>query len=144
VPPWQEDFHGHPIGDPANRPRPTLEGLAEITGKLEEKLVIVGRPGNGGNGGGDLGALAQVLALLQRQIGGDSYYLQGPCERGPDGALLPPAEVPIPAANDTLSGVLFRLDALAALLQAHKDAGQPTCVKQRQGAPVTVILREEP
>ena len=144
TPEWGEDFWGDVIGDPSWRPRPTLDGLAEITGKLEQKLYLMARPDAVPPVTGDSAKIAKILALLEVSTGADAYFLQGPCERGPEGMLLPPVEVPIPGSSDTLSAVLWRLDAIASLIQAHKNAGQPTCVRQRQGKPVTVILREDP
>jgi hypothetical protein len=145
VPEWKEDFQGKPIGQPAQRPAATAEGTAEFLGKIEQKLVIVGDmiktiPPTNVN---PPDWLDELLAWLMSAYDGGSYQLQGPCERQPDGTLKPPVKVEWQGGVGATSEVSKKIDALAALIQAHKDMGQPVCIKERKGQPVTVILREK-
>lgn len=144
TPPALEDFWGDPIGQPSARPRPTLEGIAAETGKLEQKLRIIGNPNR--PAGGVPPNLADLLKTLWDTINAiypaGAYELAGPCERDKEGNLLPPVVAAWDGGLGSFGELNAKVDALAELIQAHKTMGQPTCIKQRRGAPVTVILRE--
>lgn len=142
-PDWEEGFGDSVIGHPSERPAPTLEGLAEITGKIEQKLRIIhDRQGDGAPPvpGQDYAQL--VWEILSGAYPPGSFLLVPPCDRLPDGTMAPPVEVPWPGGVGPLAELNEKIDALASLLQAHKDQGQPVCVRQREGRKVTVILRE--
>jgi hypothetical protein len=137
-------FLGQPIGQPSARDRATLPEIARQAGKLEQKGQVLGDLQQSGGLDPDLvAALAELRAWLNAYSPGGVYTLAGPCERGPDGSLLPPVEVEYPATTGPVDAIAARIDAIAYLLQVHKIMGQPACVKERKGAPVTVILREK-
>lgn len=127
-----------------NGPRPTPEGIAQELGRLEQKLARLSDPGPAGNGDGTdrLGLLFQILGnvvefLTSIQSGG-GYGLSSPCELDENGERIV-TTVEYSGAPTTLGVVLNKLDALAALLQAHKDLKQPICKqKPAVGQPVTV------
>lgn len=142
VPDWLEDFLGTPIGHPSERPPATAQGTAAMLGKLEQKLRVIGdRLGQGGGGAGGIGDLTDAIQLLlsfwQTPYPAGQYTLENPCK---------PQEEPLtakwPGGAGEVSELNAKLDALAELVQHHKTMGQPVCIKERQGQPVTVILRE--
>lgn len=142
-PDWEEDFGDTVIGHPSERPAPTLEGLAEITGKIEQKLRVIHerqRDDLPPVSGQDYARL--VWEILTSAYPPGSFLLVPPCDRLPDGTMAPPVEIPWPEGVGPLAELSEKIDALASLLQAHKDQGQPVCVRQREGRKVTVILRE--
>jgi hypothetical protein len=107
-----------------------------------------GPPGGGDGGGGQLPGLpdipwdklAELLLSFDPQGG---YSITGPCERGPDGELLPPRAAAWGASTGLERNILKRVDALAELLQHHKDLKQPICPPGRAvGQPVTVTFEE--
>ena len=143
TPSWQETFLGRPIGQPASRDRATLPEIARQTGKLEQKSVALGEQQQSGGLDPELvDLLKELWERLNSSSPGGAYLLSGPCERNPDGSPMAPVAVEWPRTPGPIEGVSAKIDALAALLQVHKTMGQPACVKERQGKPVTVILRE--
>jgi len=136
-------FLGQPIGQPSARDRATLPELARQAGKIEQKNLVLGDlQQSGGLDPALVDLLSELRAWLKSEAPGGVYALSGPCERAPDGSLLPPVEIEWPRTSGPIGAVVARLDAIAALVQVHKTMGQPACVKERQGKPVTVILRE--
>lgn len=127
-----------------NGPRPTPEGIAQELGRLEQKLARLSDPGSAGNGDGTdrLGLLFQILGnvvefLTSIQSGG-GYGLSSPCELDENGERIV-TTVEYSGAPTTLGVVLNKIDALAALLQVHKDLKQPICKQTPAvGQPVTV------
>lgn len=141
VPDWLEDFWGEAIGQPEARPQPTLEGIARETGKLEQKLRIIGNPSRPLPGLPDgLPELAgKLLDILMSIDGGGEYTLSSPCQTNPDGSPADPVVVSLPPSVGWNANVVKRIDALAELIQAHKDLKQPVCLSHAaQGEPVTV------
>lgn len=127
-----------------NGPRPTPEGIAQELGRLEQKLARLSDPGPGGPGDGTdrLGLLFQILGQLVEFLtsiqSGGGYGLSSPCELDDNGNRIV-TTVEYSGAPTTLGVVLNKLDALAALLQAHKDLKQPICKQTPAvGQPVTV------
>jgi hypothetical protein len=144
TPPGEEDFLGQPIGQPGTAPPPTLEGIAQEVGKIEQKLRIIGSQPPAG--GGDLGALLDliqlILTLLQSAYGPGSYEISGPCEPQFPGGGAQVREASWGAGVGGFAMVRDRLDALAELLQHHKDLRQPVCATKASGEEVTVIFEE--
>jgi hypothetical protein len=125
--------------------------MAREMGRQEQKLNrLLARPTGGGGGGEppqfpDLSWLQDLLQLLTSIDGPGGYQLQGPCEVGPDGEPVPPRVAEWGASVGLERAVLKRVDALAELLQHHKDLRQPICTPGRaQGQPVTVTFEEVP
>jgi hypothetical protein len=107
-------------------------------------MLSDGLPGGGGGGGvpADF-PWAQLVEFLLSIDGAGAYELQGPCERGPGGELLPPRVAEWGVSVGIPSTIVKRLDALAELLQHHKDLKQPICTPGRAvGQPVTVTFEE--
>jgi hypothetical protein len=140
---------GNPIKIVPRPVPPTLEGIAQEVGRLERKMEVA----LGDNSGGQpdwlekVGAIAngigRLLELLAALDSGTVYTLQSPCEKDAQGNPLPPTEIEVPAALSMIGAVLNRVDALAELLQVHKDLKQPSCKNPRpQGEPVTVQFEE--
>jgi hypothetical protein len=132
---------------PATRPPATLKGIATEVGKIEGKLalmlgaeppVIPGTnvPANW------LGKLWEILSNVEPA---GSYTISGPCEVDENGdPIVEIRERPWPLALNPFAAIEHRLDALALLLQDHKDLRQPVCKVRgnMQGREVTVNFRE--
>jgi hypothetical protein len=144
TPPGEEDFLGQPIGQPGTAPPPTLEGIAQEVGKIEQKLRIIGSQPPAG--GGDLGALLDliqlILTLLQSAYGPGSYEIEGPCEPQFPGGGPQVREASWGGGVGGFAMLRARMDALAELLQHHKDLRQPVCATKASGEEVTVIFEE--
>lgn len=130
-----------PVSVPA-----TLSGIAAEVGRLETKMrLALEAPGAGGPELLDrLEGLGRLLEGIGATPGPDPagrYELDSPCEVTEAGALKPPVEVDFPESAPGFPAVLKRLDALAELLQAHKNLRQPSCKQRRPtGDPVTVTF----
>jgi hypothetical protein len=131
----------------ANGPRATPVEMAKELGRIEQKLELMLRAGGQGGGLPDwlqiVGDLAKAIynALVDGAPDG-SYSLSSPCELDEDGKRII-REVQIPAASDNWSRLQVRIDALAELLQVHKDLKQPNCKpKPPQGEFVTVNFEQ--
>ena len=96
-------------------------------------------------GGAIGGAVFSALnSFLTTDYEGGTYVLEGPCERDANGDPVEvKEEIEIPTAA-TFESVLYRLDALAELLQAHKNFRQPVCyVKPGEGNARTIWFQSE-
>ena len=127
-----------------NGPRPTPEGIAQELGRLEQKLARLSDPGPGGLGDGTdrLGLLFQILGKLVEFLTainfGGVYSLSSPCVLDENDERIV-STVEYEGAPTTLGVVMNKIDALAALIQVHKDLKQPNCTpKKPVGQPVTV------
>jgi hypothetical protein len=147
--PNQHQTPGGPVGGGGQAPPPTLEGIAQELGRQESKLnLLLSRPapdpgGGGGGGGGGFPDLSGLLQLLTTIDGAGGYQLTGPCESAVEGQPPEPrvAEWGLTIGLEAL--LVKRLDAIAELIQHHKDLRQPTCPPGRaQGQPVTVTFQE--
>lgn len=128
-------------------PAPTLQGIAQEVGRIERKLEVMNTPNAPGN-------LIDKFDLLRDLIGplveaflsstsGTTYTMDSPCEVDAEGFKLPAVEVEAPGALTYFGLVLNRLDALAELLQVHKNLKQPNCrQKPPTGEFVTVNFEE--
>lgn len=127
-----------------NGPRPTARGIAQELGRLEQKLARMQNPGPGGDGDGTdrLGLLFQTLNrlvdFLTSITAGGGYELSSPCVLNDfDERIVTTVEYG--GGLSSLDVLSNKIDALAALIQAHKDLKQPMCKpKKPVGQPVTV------
>jgi hypothetical protein len=144
TPPTIEITPDGPVGFPSEFPRADLTGIAQEVGKIEQKVLqLLNRPPIEPFDPDTLEILGQILNFLSSVYGPGSYEIQGPCEVGPEGD--PPA--PLVAAWSGGIGQLDQLekkvDAIAELLQYHKNLKQPICRRSISGTPVTVLFEEE-
>ena len=127
-----------------NGPRPTPEGIAQELGRLEQKLAKMLNPGPDGPGDGT--DRQQLLEQRMRQIwefltsitASGGYGLSSPCELDDNGERIV-TTVEYGGGFNSLDVLSNKIDALAALLQVHKDLKQPICKQTPAvGQPVTV------
>jgi len=147
VPVTQPDAHFPVPGAPpvtGNGPRPTPEGIAQELGRLEQKLARLSDPGPEGPGDGsdrlqlisDL--IGRLIEFATSMTSGGGHSLSSPCELDENGDRIVST---VEYSGDTNSlGVLSnKIDALAGVLQVHKDLKQPNCKQAPAvGQPVTV------
>jgi hypothetical protein len=126
-----------------------MEGMAAELGRIEDKLLqLLKRPAPdpGGGGGGPLPDLSDLFGLLQLLTsidGAGGYELSGPCESPVGGEPAPPRVAEWGPSIGLEALLVKRLDAIAELIQHHKDLRQPTCAPGRAvGQPVTVTFEE--
>ena len=135
VPVTPPDAHFPVPGAPpvtGNGPRPTPEGIAQELGRLEQKLARLSNPGPGGPGDGTdrLALLADVLGRIYEFLtsitDSGTYTLSSPCELDENGnrVVVP---VDYSGAAGSLGVLSNKIDALAQVLQVHKDLKQPNC-----------------
>jgi hypothetical protein len=134
--------------------RPDLKAIAREVGRIEGKTAQLlngqGKPPGGGNGeSGEICRFQpdpiwqQILEILLQSDLGGSYTLQSPCGGDGPGEPGPPVQVDIAPSLGLKGTIVNRLDALAELLQVHKDLKQPMCTPGRAvGQPVTVTFEE--
>lgn len=108
-----------------------MEGIAQEVGKIERKLEIIMNPAAPGNlldKFDDFKDLINPLieAFFSAQEG-TIYKMDSKCEVDANGDKLPPIEVEAQGALTQHGVLLNRLDALAKLLQVHKNLKQPNC-----------------
>jgi hypothetical protein len=88
-----------------------------------------------GKGGPDLGPLVDLIKDILGESGptypAGEYQLRRVCEVDSDGDPLPPLKAQWPAGAGKLQEVEAKVDALAQLLQHHKDIRQPICTESR-------------
>jgi hypothetical protein len=127
-----------------NGPRPTPEGIAQELGRLEQKLARLSDPGPEGPGDGsdrlqlisDL--IGRLIEFATSMTSGGGYGLSSPCEVDENGERIV-TTVNYSGATNSLGVLSNKVDALAALIQAHKDLKQPNCKQPAAvGQPVTV------
>lgn len=142
------------IGGPAKSPAPDLPSMAQELGRIEQKTEALLRRPAGGGGGEALedflraqlpGLIRDLLREIFNDRPGGQYQLIPPCGRpGPDGEPVPEV-VSWAASSDPMTDLGLRVDALAELLQVHKNQRQPICRGGRaEGTPVTVLFEELP
>jgi hypothetical protein len=121
---------GVPI--PSNPPQATPQGIAEELGRIEKKLAKVLSPE--GTALGDLldkiekygDEVMRIWELLTSITGGGSYELSSPCVLDENDERIVEA-VPYDGALGSIGVLSNKIDALAELLQVHKDLKQPIC-----------------
>ena len=124
--------------------QPTLEAisrkLARVNGEIE---LIMERMAEEQTPSVDL---SPVLEKLDEQLGSEvpagEMLLRYACERDDNGNTLAPTVIPVPAAPNQLTGLLWRLNALAALVDAQRLRRVRTCRDPATGDPVTVTFEE--
>lgn len=131
-----------PITIPKNSPQPTLEGIAGEVGRIEQKLASMIRPSAGDDLTDRIGLLGSILKAIYEQfftgLPAGEYILSSPCEKDEQGDRVE-YQVPILQTVNKYDAIFERLDALANLIQTHKDLKQPICRgSQPTGQPVTV------
>lgn len=139
---------------PNNGPPPTPEGMATELGKLEKKLEIALAPE------GPLSLLQQINRAIDQienirflldalfppepyTFPPGQYQLSPICDRDAEGDLLPPRLAPWSGGEGEFTELRQRLDALAVLLQHHKDLKQPTCGPRGNGPASNVTVHFE-
>jgi hypothetical protein len=133
---------------PANGPAPTLTGIAQELGRLERKSAQMLDPSRAPTGPNidRLGLLADLLGSLVEAVfflqQGGQYEISSPCELTEAGDRVP-VVVPFSGALSSFGVLSNKVDALAELLQAHKDLKQPICKQTPAiGEPVTVNFEQ--
>lgn len=130
------------IPGPSLSPRPTLEGIAQEVGKIERKTEELLRKKPEEPQWDDiLSLLNDILELLSSDYVGGDYELRGICEPTGEGPQ-PIRRATWGGGSGTLSLLSAKLDALAELLQHHKELRQPICRQKASGEEVTVIFEE--
>ena len=136
---------GGPIGGTAQSPAPTLEGIAQETGRIEKKLEALLNPGNPLlKGKWDL--FWKLIEFIMATQSGGQYVLREPCDPDGDG-VFEERTVDFQGGYTVFGALMNRFDALAALEQAAKELRQPTCSLKPAitGEPVTVrFVSDEP
>jgi len=127
-----------PIPGTGPAPAPTLQGIAQEVGRIERKIEVMMSPNAPGNLIDKFDLLQDlirpIVELILAAQSGTTYTLDSPCEVDAEGNRLPATEVEAPGALTQFGAILNRIDALAELLQVHKDLKQPNC----RGADVPV------
>jgi hypothetical protein len=132
------------VGGPGLAPAPTLTAMAAELGRLERKgemtLEKLGDLASMAGGSEVLQALAEWLLSADP---GTTYSIQPPCGTDSNGDPLPPVEVIVPPSIGPDVALIARMDALAMLLDEHKQIRQPICKGATPlGQPVTVTFVE--
>lgn len=127
-------------------PRADLVGIAQEVGRIERKLDLMNTPTSPGNLIDLLGEarrLAEAIyELLTSLSAGTTYTLDSPCEVDDEGVKLPPIEIQAPGSTNAFGVLMNRTDALAELIQAHKNLKQPGCKHKVTGEIVTVNFQQ--
>jgi hypothetical protein len=127
-----------------NGPQATVQAIAQELGRQEQKLARLLDPGPGGPGDGtDRQQLLEqrvqaITEFLTSITAAGEYAISSPCVLDEEGNRVETA-VQYSGALDSLGVISNKIDALAELLQAHKDLRQPICRQTpAQGQAVTV------
>jgi hypothetical protein len=150
-----------PIGQPSKAPRPDLVSIARELGRQEQKMSQIGAQTSGGGGLPGLSSLLEtisdVLEIVQQvkdllgdglpdetyDYGPGSFNLAPVCERDSQGQPLPVRSVEWSGGSGKQNEINAKLNAIAELLQIHKDLRQPICRGTPPiGAGVTVTFEE--
>lgn len=115
----------------ATSARADLTAIAQELARVEQKTarILEGIEDNvrGDVSLGDLLALlTPLLDLLLNQRDGGAYELSSPCEVDESGVPLEPREASY-AGGYVIDNISSKVDAIAQLLQHHKDMKQPNC-----------------
>lgn len=130
----------------AKAPPATLPGIARKAGEIEDKLDQIGsmlQPKTPGiDWGTVLQAAASVLGWLSTADPEGGYEISSPCEQA-EGSQADPLVAGWPATVGPDARMLKRLDALAELLQHHKNLKQPSCKNPSPVGEVVTVQFEE-
>lgn len=134
--------NGVPIRSPG--PAPTPEGIAKEVGRIEEKLASLMDPKRAPDGDNTdrLGLLfqlaQQIFEFLTSVTASGEYTLSSPCVLDENDQRIVQS-VQYGGAMGPIGLVSNKVDALAELIQVHKDLKQPICRQTPAvGQPVTV------
>ena len=129
----------------SNPPAPTLQGIAQEVGRVESKLNKLLNPATGNNFDRlelIYDTISGLFEFLTSITAGGSYTLEAPCETAEDGSPLV-VEHTYDGALNSIGVLSNKIDALAALVQSHKNTRQPICKPAPPtGQPVTVQFEE--
>lgn len=117
---------------PANGPQATPQGIAQELGRIENKLGALLNPNP--RGGPDLtdrlgliwSAIQAIGEIINSSSASGEYRINSPCVLDEDGQRIDRV-VEFDGALTAFGVLQNRIDALAALLQEHKDLKQPIC-----------------
>lgn len=144
VVPWPG---AQPIPGTPNSPPATLTGIATVVGQIERKIDQAMSnpepPSSGESPVNLLQGLGQLLQLLFSADGPGEYAIDSPCEVNSEGNRLPARTAAWGASLGVQGAVVKRLDALAELLQHHKDLKQPGCKGPTPAGEVVTVQFEE-
>lgn len=126
----------HVVGDGkpvvSTGPAPTMDGIAQEVGRIEEKVARLLDPNRA-----PVGSPLNLLELIRDNVfnivdfftsitAGGAYDISSPCELDENGERIV-RSVEYPGALQSLGLISNKIDAVAALLQQHKDLKQPIC-----------------
>ena len=146
VPVTPGDVH-FPGGIPitSNPPQPTLEGIAQEVGRIENKLNKLLAPGTS-----DIpdwiGVAWKIWDLLSSATDAGEYSLHGTCEKDAEGNPVDSTrQFPWGGSFGAIGNVASRVDAIAEMLQYSKELKQPICKERPQitGEWVTVNFESD-
>ncbi len=115
-----------------NGPQPKPEAIAQELGRIEQKLNILSNPNTDGMGDGSdrMGLITNILGRLLEFMtsitAGGGYSLSSPCEVDEAGNPVV-SVVEYGGATDALGVLSNKIDALAGVMQIHKNLKQPIC-----------------
>jgi len=117
---------------PANGPQPTPQGIAQELGRIEHKLARLidpksDRPGQPPDRLHWLQEnIANIIDFFLSINGGGEYRISSPCVLDEEGNRTE-SVVEYSGALQSFGVISNKIDALAQLLQEHKDLKQPIC-----------------
>jgi len=115
-----------------NGPQPKPEAIAQELGRIEQKLNILSNPNTDGMGDGSdrmaliTNILGRLLEFMTSITAGGGYSLSSPCEVDEAGNPIVNV-VEYGGATDALGVLSNKIDALAGVMQVHKNLKQPIC-----------------
>jgi hypothetical protein len=135
--------NGQPIT--TGQPRTDLESIAKEVGRIESKTAKSLEQMAGPAGALDklldlLDLLERIAGLLDATTPGGEFQITGPCDLDENKNRIV-HKVPF-AGGPVLSRVESKVEALADLLQIHKDLKQPVCTFRNPNSNVTVTFTE--
>ena len=106
--------------------RPNLDSIAAEVGRIEQKVART-QQNTADIPWWLIGPILEALgALLEQDIPGTTYQLQGVCETPDSNGNQPVAEFEVEPAKN-LGAIINRLDTIDAMLQQHLAWKTPTC-----------------
>jgi hypothetical protein len=131
-----------------------MQGIATEVGKLEKKLEILLEPE------GPRSLLEQINRVIDQienikfvldnlfppepyTFSSGAYELAPVCDRDAEGELLPARTAAWAGGEGEVVEVRRKIDALAQLIQHHKDMKQPTCGGRGNGPASNVTVHFE-
>jgi hypothetical protein len=129
-----------PVGLPGQAPQPTLEGIAQEVGKIEQKLEQAftnPKPDDSNMSWADWWeSLDGLRNLILGLLDAGQYEISSPCVKdGEPGSVSDPLIRAWGPSLGPAGGLENRLNALAGLLQDHKNLKQPNCEAQPSAPP---------